>query len=244
MKKIVITFLVCTFIISTFIYIGVDAYANEDNADISKYINFLYSEEMAERREAVTQLRSIGSQAVPAIEDVIEDKDSDSSTRHSAVRALEGIGGEEVLQVLIKALEDPEARVRRRALTAIEDLNIDRTSVIPYLINILNDEDDSEVKSAAISVLTQLDSEAIEAIPALMKALDEGGFEVAWPASNLLESLASEHKQQFANELALILIEKGPGAKQEVLDVITRVGIDIDPVILSLKGFWKMKNSG
>ena len=74
MKKIVITFLLCTFIISTFIYAGVNVYAEEDNADISKYINLLYSEEMAERREAVTQLRNIGTQAVSALEDVIATK--------------------------------------------------------------------------------------------------------------------------------------------------------------------------
>jgi len=60
MKKIVTTFLVCICVISTFIYTGMDAYANEDNAEISKYINLLYSQERAERREAVTQLRNIG----------------------------------------------------------------------------------------------------------------------------------------------------------------------------------------
>ena len=74
MKKTVIIFLVCICIISTFIYAGVNAYANEDNSSISKYINLLYSEEMAERREAVTQLRNIGTQAVSALEDVIATK--------------------------------------------------------------------------------------------------------------------------------------------------------------------------
>ena len=158
LKKIVTIFIVCICIISTFTYVVVNAYADEDNADISKYINLLYSEDMAERREAVTQLRSIGSQTVSALEDVIADKDSDSSTRHSAVRALRGIGGEEVFPVLIKALKDSESQIRSRALTAIGNLEVDKKSAIPCIVELLDDSS-SDVRAEASSVLTQMDSE-------------------------------------------------------------------------------------
>jgi HEAT repeat protein/DNA-binding Xre family transcriptional regulator len=96
-----------------------------DTTAIPALAKALADEDAAVRREAAQALRHIGdTTAIPALTEALE-HDEDAAVRRGVVDALRHIGGEASGAALIKALNDPDASVRRQAVSALGRIDAD-----------------------------------------------------------------------------------------------------------------------
>jgi hypothetical protein len=75
-------------------------------------------------------------------------------------------------QVLIQALEDEAAAMRKAAAEALGEVGPEEEGVVPALAQALGDEDE-DVRWAAAEALEAIGPQAAEAVPALMQALED-----------------------------------------------------------------------
>jgi HEAT repeat protein len=124
--------------------------------------------------------------AVPALIDLLNDEDS--VVRGSAAESLGGMGSaaKESIPSLTRHLEDGDSEVQVYVVEALWKLTQKAKLVLPTLIKIVENGED---KAGAIRVLTLLGIEAIPAIPALRRALNDRYELVRKEAATLLTQL-------------------------------------------------------
>jgi HEAT repeat protein len=69
----------------------------------------------------------------------------------------------------VQALENPDARVRRKAVGALGNVGAADAQVVPALVRAVKDRD-ARVRAAAVLALLKIGPEAREAVPALTAA--------------------------------------------------------------------------
>jgi vesicle coat complex subunit len=91
---------------------------------IPPLIDALKDSDTEVRQSAVGALASMGHQAVPALVEVLKDKDKDKELRANVAYVLGqmGTGGQEAVPALVKLLKDDDTHVRRRAAYAIQSI--------------------------------------------------------------------------------------------------------------------------
>lgn len=141
---------------------------------INQNINTLKSTRTssADRRDAVERLIKIGSAAVPALINALQD--DNPIVRLHAVAALQAIGPEanEAVPGLIKELQNGNSKVRGNAAEALAVIGPWAEEAVPNLVNALQ-RDNPKVKVAAAWALGHLGDEATAALPVLIKALQD-----------------------------------------------------------------------
>ncbi|MBW4653766.1 MAG: HEAT repeat domain-containing protein [Kaiparowitsia implicata GSE-PSE-MK54-09C] len=138
------------------------------------------------RKMVVQALDKLGDEvAIPDLITALRE-DGDPSVRFSASLALGRLGSEAAIPELLKGLEDEE--LHWEAERALQELGSEEA--IPGLIKILDEHEDSDVRSRAVEVLGNLGGE--EAISGLLKAFKDQDNHVLSRAERALEELKSE----------------------------------------------------
>lgn len=128
------------------------------------------------RIAAARALGQIGPEAIPSLTQALENQDA--SIRAAAAWGLGYIGSEanEAIPVLIQALGDEDETVCQAAAWALGGIG---SAVVPTLIQVLEDKDlDTNLRKYAAIALGQAGTEAEEAIPNLILALEDESEEV------------------------------------------------------------------
>jgi formylglycine-generating enzyme required for sulfatase activity len=131
----------------------------------------LGNSERGARDEARAALRQLGAAALPELTRMSADLKSDRKQRSNAIDAIGYAGtkdGPEV-QILVAALKDKQSVVRASALTAMGNLNVDPTILVPLCIEMLDDSNNGVRRRASVD-LGGMAEAAIAAVPALRKA--------------------------------------------------------------------------
>ena len=130
----------------------------------------LEDESASVRAHAAKALGHIGKPAVPAVKVLAAlIADENAQVRRAAVEALADIepGPEVGVPIIVKMLEDADPAARIRALDALAE---EGKTAVPHLINALEKE---EAVYWACLVLSEIGPDAEEAVPALIKVLDD-----------------------------------------------------------------------
>jgi len=128
------------------------------------------------RNAAAWALGQIGSEAIPALVQALEDQDA--SKRVAASWGLGYIGSEakEAIPALVKALGDGDETVCQAAAWALGEIG---SAAVPTLTQILENEDlAANLREFAAIALGHAGTEAEEAIPNLILALEDESEEV------------------------------------------------------------------
>jgi 3-methyladenine DNA glycosylase AlkD len=128
------------------------------------------------RIAAAWALGRIGPEAIPSLTQALENQDA--NIRAAAAWGLGYIGSEanESIPVLIQALGDEDETVCQAAAWALGGIG---SAAVPTLIQVLEDKDlDADLRKYAAIALGQAGTEAEEAIPNLILALEDENEEV------------------------------------------------------------------
>jgi HEAT repeat protein len=124
------------------------------------------------RSGAAHSLGRLGArEAVPLLAKALEDENA--LVRGSAAEALGAIGSPDAVPALTEALADAEAGVLERAAVALRDLGARSTArdrAVPRLVQALDDGTYLD-RTAALRALAELGTDALGAVPALVRAL-------------------------------------------------------------------------
>ena len=129
---------------------------------------FLDNDDPVLRRMSTTAL---DTQSANSLFDVLVAllNDDEASVRAAAAEKL-GVCGERSLEYLARAQADDAPEVREAVATAYGDLS--NASVIPWLVEVGNDDQDRTVKEAAVAALGAIGSD--EAIDPLLEFIAKG----------------------------------------------------------------------
>ena len=122
-------------------------------------------------------------------------KDSDSDVRWSAAYALGQIGSELATSGLLKLLEDSDDGVRMNAEDALYKIG---SAANPGLLKLLK-YSNSNVHLKVADELGEIGSE--EAIPRLLKLVEDSDSDVRSHEANMLANIAKQHKEKVAPHL-------------------------------------------
>lgn len=131
-----------------------------------------FPEERRKAAEAFVVLGSSGASAVPALEELLHDRDPD--VRIAVLDALTSIGpeGQPAAPAVVELLADQDERVRYNAAEALGRIGAECDQVIPSLTRLLDDQAGNVRVVAAVS-LHQLDPQSRQALPTLVALLDD-----------------------------------------------------------------------
>ena len=125
-------------------------------------------------------------------------EDSDSDVRWSATYALGEIGSELATSGLLKLLEDSDDGVRMNAEDALYKIG---SAANPGLLKLKHSNSNVHLKVA--DELGEIGSE--EAIPRLLKLVEDSDSDVRMNAANMLANIAKQHKEKVAPHLPHLL---------------------------------------
>lgn len=139
--------------------------------------------EITEREENTGAIRALGSigksdrEILSRLINMLNDESKGNEFRMSIVESLsemlwaDNSLSEDILPVLIGLLDDPDVKVRARAVDRLRGKEY-AEQIVPALINALEDEE-SIVRSEAAQRLCGIGENARQAVPALIKAMDD-----------------------------------------------------------------------
>jgi HEAT repeat protein len=157
------------------------------------------------RKTAYQKIIKIGKPAIPYLKTAL--KNPQRSVRFLSVEALGGIGGKEVVDALLLAIQDSDKDVRRYAASYLGKYGKGHKSVVPALRSMLSDKS-SEVIWHAIEGLNQLsDTEYKNDIPLTDRL------------SSHLESSAPDERDSAAMALGTI---GNPRACKPLVDALAK----------------------
>jgi HEAT repeat protein len=143
--------------------------------------------------EAALALSFMGSPAVAPLRDAITS--DDPAVRRESLRSLgklrerASIDPQIVIPLLLESLQDPDASVRKIAVTYLGIVRDEPEKEIAGLIKALRD-DDAEVRQAAAAALAAYGAAAEPAVPALKKAENDPDDDVKREAGRALVRIA------------------------------------------------------
>lgn len=143
------------------------------------------------RRDAADALVTIGSSAVPALIDALDNQDK--NVRWCAASVLGDIGAEAkpAVPALVDALKDKDGLVRLYATLALGNIGVEAKAAVPALISALKDEE-PYVRIYAPAALRKMGVEAKVAVPALITALKDKNGRVRLNAAYALGAMGTE----------------------------------------------------
>lgn len=126
-------------------------------------------------KPTVEEVRKFRQEAAPPREArsylAVADEPREWGLKETVTDALARIG-DDAVPALIRALKDPEPRVRVQAARALSRMGLRGEKAVPGLITAL-DDDDEDVRQSAARALGQMGSAAKEAVPRLIGILRE-----------------------------------------------------------------------
>ncbi|MBY0276072.1 HEAT repeat domain-containing protein [Candidatus Binatia bacterium] len=145
--------------------------------------------------------------------------DPEPEVRATAVAALRKVAGKDSHDVVVAALEDPVATVRRKAITACKDLCTDDVA-LARLVNLALDDEPLSNALQAKRVLWGLteDGRNRDIVERIRSAT------IAAPAASARSSGGAATEQQRALLAALLLAEIGDGSRLDDVARATRPG--------------------
>ena len=134
-------------------------------------------------------MKAKAAAAVPAIKRVLQDKDEEARWR--CLYALEDIGGEAAVDVIIDAYKDEDYRTRLMARKVLRNIGVKRA--IPFLLTVLGDENERDlVRVCAATGLCKL-GEA-KGFEFLVRALESGRKDFRRSAWRALKKVSKNKK--------------------------------------------------
>ena len=208
------------------------------------------------RWHAARALSALGPEAVPAVPALAKLlRDSDAHVRAHAASALGAIGpaARDAVPQLTKAVADPDPTVRREAVEALRAIRPGPKVVLPLLTRLLQDAEPSVVLRAidalsefgkdavpaliealqnprmrywAILVLNEIGPDAADAVPALVRVLQEDKDpEVRMEALLALGNIGPAARSHGAM-IARMLNDPSPAIQRAALFALTQIGYD------------------
>jgi len=123
--------------------------------------------------KARTEIKKIGTPAVPYLNDLLKN-DTSSRVRREAVLGLMRVGSfaQSSVVALSKALDDRDPGVREAAVMALQSAGSNAKSAVPALITLFNNpQNSSQIRSYCVSALGRIGSDAKEVQVFLANAL-------------------------------------------------------------------------
>ena len=160
-----------------------------------------------------------GAQAVSALVRALKDVDPD--VRYRAADALGKIGEHKAVPALVKALEDPNNSVRESAANALGKIGDVRA--VPALLRNFKNIDDADkgaddVRQSADNALSKI---GVEAIPALIKALDDSDADVRY---RVVCALGKMKDARVASVLIETLKDVDDGVRYRATEALGKIG--------------------
>ncbi|MCX6381126.1 MAG: HEAT repeat domain-containing protein [Armatimonadetes bacterium] len=123
--------------------------------------------------KARTEIKKIGTPAIPYLNDLLKN-DTSSRVRREAVLGLMRVGSfaQSSVVALSKALDDRDPGVREAAVMALQSAGSNAKSAVPALITLFNNpQNSSQIRSYCVSALGRIGSDAKEVQVFLANAL-------------------------------------------------------------------------
>jgi HEAT repeat protein len=164
------------------------------SVQVERLLKAVQSTVKADQLAAMKELGNLGTAgkaAVPLFSEMLRDTSKEHfELGEQAARSLAQIGWPAVPE-LIKALDDPSAVVKARALWAIAVIGPDAAEALPALAAALQDKD-AKLRGLAAQALAELGPAARPAIPALVRALEDADPQVRLLAAEALHEIGEE----------------------------------------------------
>ena len=140
---------------------------------VSQLIEVLSDENGPTRRMAAYALAAVGAPAVSALSEALQH--TEDAVRVEASYALAQIGeaAEPAISALIERTKDDNVEVRRYLAEAFGSLGPIAAPAVPALIEVLDNDEDKQVRFESALALAQIGPAASDAVPVLAKALSD-----------------------------------------------------------------------
>jgi HEAT repeat protein len=187
-----------------------------------------------------TNLGPAADEAVPALlEAMFHDKDR--RVRCSAANSLARVG-ERPIPHLVKALQDEDADIRRRAASAIGAHDPKRKDLIPALLALAHDEDPG-VRCSVLGSLKELDSGNPQVFSALLEGLADPVPDVRRGCAYLFWEIGW-NAAPATKALIALLQDKDAGVRRETLNALVKIGSLTHEQVPLLMAFLQDDDSG
>jgi HEAT repeat protein len=183
------------------------------------------------RLHAALALGKIGAPSIGPLSKAFESKDAD--VRFYAVWGLAFVGppAKSATPLVVKAMSDPSAQVRRKAAYALGRIDADPDKVVGALVSALGDADDDVRQSAqgAIPMLGKV------AVPHLIEAMKSEKSAVRLGAIKTLGDIGADAKDAIPELKTLLLKPKGD-AGQAAANALAGIGAPSLPTLTAAAG--------
>jgi len=175
--------------------------------------------DLSRRIRAAKELAGAGAAAVPALIELLKDKNSE--VREVAAGCLRQMSqarpeAKAAVPVLTESLKDPHGRVRCAAALALGEIGCNLAAVVPAITELLKDED-IYVRNTAAAVLGAIGPEARTAIPTLKHLHMAGALKEIGPAAApALVELFKDKNAKVRRAAERGLLEIGPEAETAI----------------------------
>ncbi len=153
--------------------------------------------------DAADALVNIGSPAVSALVEALQNEDSSLRWRAASVLSDFGAEAAPAVPALTEALQDEDAQVRLYATIALGNIGEAAKSAVPALMAALQDKE-QYVRIYAPSALRKIGIEAKIAVPALIGALKDNNAGVRLNAAYALGSIGTEASEAIPDLIKLL----------------------------------------
>jgi HEAT repeat protein len=161
-------------------------------------------------------------------------KSTDADVRAAGVQHMGMIGEIDALPLVLTALKDEDAIVRRRATRALRAMHkerkLDANVIVPALTDALHDSD-PEVSAVAFVTLGEIGHEAEVALPALLKALKDREYDI--PLGDAVKLLARVGVARVSTVQLLLHSLRNENARtnQAVLALLANIRLSAQSVL-------------
>lgn len=199
--------------------------------DIELSTSLLSSSVNHYKSQAINALADFGQEAKNAIPDLIKLlKSQDDQISSSAWNALVKVGFEAVIP-LTDLLKDERAKIRRKAVSALEQIGTNASAATPQLILALEDSDpEGDVRWYATIAIGKIGLPAKVAIPSLIKRLRDEKAGIRAYAAWSLGQMRLEAQSAIPSILENLFDEKSENVFIARLEALEAIGYDITTI--------------
>jgi HEAT repeat protein len=142
---------------------------------------------------ALSEYRDQAIDALPALVEVLRNKELDSETRWNAARTLGklGPGGTDAIPALVESLQDTAPTVREHAAEALGDIGRPASEAVPALVAVLSDSA-TRVRRDAVRSLGQIGPASRVAVAQIKRLLNDPEDIVRQAARDALQAISPE----------------------------------------------------
>jgi HEAT repeat protein len=167
------------------------AQAQSPGSSITPFISQLTDRNPRIRMDAADALVNLGTPAIPALIEALQQSDAELRWRAASVLSDLGPEAASALPVLVQTLQDSDPQVRLYATIALGNMGKSAQDAVPQLVAALQDKD-AYVRIYAPTALRKIGVQGTVAISALAKALADQNPRVRLNAAYALGSVGAE----------------------------------------------------